>query len=81
MKNILEYLSLPTEGPGQVWAIAGLGALMVLVLDLFNIWDLMGFVKKTMHSFLPGVFKADKFRPAENSTVSTSRTTGSLLAI
>lgn len=81
MKNILEYLSLPTEGPGQVWAIAGLGALMVLVLDLFNIWDLMGFVKETMHSFLPGVFKADKFRPTKASGMSTSGTKVPLLAV
>ena len=74
MKNILEYLSLPTEGPGQVWAIAGLGALMVLILDLFNIWDVMGFVKKTLNSFLPGVFKADKFRPATTNQTKTNST-------
>lgn len=67
MKSILESLQLPVEGPGMVWAIAGLGALMVLVLDLFNIWDFMGFVKKTLNSFLPGVFKKDKFRVASSS--------------
>lgn len=79
MKNILEYLSLPTEGPGQVWAIAGLGALMILVLDLFNIWDVMGFVKKTLNSFLPGVFKADKFRPVTTPAVKSATTSAKLL--
>jgi hypothetical protein len=41
----------------------------------------MGFVKKTMHSFLPGVFKADKFRPTITPVVGTSGAKSSMLAI
>lgn len=52
----------PVNSRGQVLLIVLVILILSALADLFNIYDLMGAVKRTLNSFLPGVFKECKFR-------------------
>lgn len=70
MDQILEFFGWPSTGKGATWGLIAIICMLAVVLDLFNIFDLVGFTKRTMNKFLPSLFKADKYRitPAPATT-------------
>lgn len=54
----------PINKTGEVAFIAMFVCTSLVVLDIFNIFDGVGLIKKTGHKLVPGIFGVDKFRSA-----------------
>lgn len=60
--KFLEKAGYPTQGAAAIGTYAGLICILLVIMDLFNIFDGVGKVKSFLSRVLPGFFKEDKFR-------------------
>lgn len=54
-----------TNKTGEIAIITGFVCTAVVALDIFNLFDGVGIVKRVLHGIVPGVVGKDKFRPSK----------------